>query len=55
MISVTVGINGGKYWFRDHQRHRLNGPAVIFPSGEARWFWRGRELSEYEHMFKSTN
>ncbi len=55
MVELVIWGDGCKFWFLNGGWHRSNGPAVIYATGYRLWYWYSNELSEFEHMFKSTN
>ena len=34
-----------KLWLEDNVVHRGDGPAVVFPDGVTRWYFRGKEVT----------
>lgn len=51
MTKVFIGELGSKWWYKNSNHHRLNGPAITRINGQSEYWINGRELSEYEHMF----
>lgn len=44
-----------KAWYSEGLLHRLNGPAVIYPNGDRRYFIRGREFHDVRHWTVAVN
>ena len=42
--------NGSKYWYKDGELHRLDGPAIENPDGAKRWFKDGKEYTKAEYL-----
>ena len=44
MIEYTVRVwpNGDKYWYRNDQLHREDGPAVERADGDKEWWLNGQ-------------
>ena len=40
--EVRVYENGGKAWYQDNKRHRLDGPAVENADGDKYWYQEGQ-------------
>ena len=49
MISIVITSSGGKYWYFNNQRHRANGPAVVWANGTSKWFWHDDLVTENTH------
>jgi len=45
--TVITYSNGTKIWQAEGQYHRVNGPAIVKPDGERRYFLEGQECPEY--------
>ena len=43
--GCIVDLGGSKYWFKDDQYHREDGPAIEWPSGVKSWWFNGTQLS----------
>lgn len=44
--QCKVYPNGGKYYFdRNKAYHRLDGPAIIYPSGNTLWYVNGHNVT----------
>lgn len=39
MISLWISVAGAKWWYKDNDRHRVNGPAAVYLDGFCAW-WR---------------
>jgi hypothetical protein len=37
--------DGAESWYQNGQRHNLDGPAIIYPNGDKRYFIDGKEYS----------
>jgi len=53
--GLTIDKYGNKYWYLNGERHRTDGPATEYPTGEKRWFINGNELSEEEYLRTTRN
>ena len=42
MIRLVIRMHGAKWWYSDEQRHRLNGPAVVYDTGSLAWHNYGK-------------
>lgn len=40
MISLLIQIYGSKWWYKNDQIHRTNGPANIYSDGQQTWYLR---------------
>jgi len=40
--GITEWWNGDKCWYKEGKYHRLNGPAIIYPSGLKYWYKEGK-------------
>jgi hypothetical protein len=40
--TVKVFDNGNKYWYKNDQLHRLDGPAQEFANGDKCWYKNGK-------------
>ncbi len=50
MVRLFIWSNGAKWWWLEYQHHRANGPAIVWANGKTFWYWRGRPVTEFEHM-----
>lgn len=50
-IYIPPAGRGTKMWLLRGNRHRANGPALVYNNGQnTLYFWYGRQVTEYEHM-----
>ena len=46
--TVKVNTSGSKFWYQNGKRHRTDGPAIEFASGDKSWFIEGKEYTKGE-------
>ena len=46
-ITFSIYSCGNKRWYKNGQRHRKNGPAVIFTNGDKTWYQNSQRYGEY--------
>ena len=46
MYKDSVGVCR---WFQNDQRHREDGPAVVWPDGLCAWYLNGKDYTEEEY------
>ena len=51
MVKIQVWQDGSMIWRNLRCINRANGPAIRWADGTCVWYWHGREVTEYEHMF----
>ena len=42
--GCIVDLDGDKFWYKDNQFHREDGPAVVGVDGTTEWFFHGKQL-----------
>ena len=45
---VKIDKDGNKFWYRNGQYHREDGPACEYANGTRYWFIEGKEYTEQE-------
>ena len=51
MPNPVIDSNGTKYWFnKQGQRHREDGPAVVWSDGCKEWWLNGKQYTEEEYV-----
>jgi hypothetical protein len=45
-IRPMVTGNGAKIWYLNNSFHRVDGPAIIFPTGDESWYLHGKRHCE---------
>jgi hypothetical protein len=40
----------GKYWYKDDELHRLDGPAIEFANGTKAWFIDGKKVPPFDSI-----
>lgn len=48
--AVQYADDGTKCWFQNGQRHRTDGPALVYADGTKEWFINGVEMTEAEFI-----
>lgn len=43
--GLSIDSFGNKTWFKDGQRHRIDGPDIEYVNGEKRWYINGEEFT----------
>jgi hypothetical protein len=43
MNGLFVSTDGTQFWYKDGNIHREDGPAVIYPDGDKRWWFVSNE------------
>jgi hypothetical protein len=46
MSTLTVDLNGTKYWLENGEYHRVDGPAREWPDGRKDWYINGKRHRE---------
>ena len=50
----TVDAAGTQEWWVNSQRHRLDGPAVIYANGSQEWWVRGQNITTQVNSWMQT-
>ena len=54
-FSGRVVLSGGSvYWYKNGEKHRGNGPAVIWSNGTKKWYWKGDKIGNSSAVFGFT-
>jgi hypothetical protein len=48
--GIVEYSNGDKYWYRNGELHREDGPAIEWADGDKYWFLNGKLYSESEFL-----
>jgi hypothetical protein len=50
--NVEVDTNGDKFWYKNGELHREDGPAVEYYDGTKKWYLNGFNYTEEEFLKK---